>query len=177
MSKKVEATITCPHCYHQFKFSLYRSIWGEYPENRELVMSDNINVANCPSCKLDNKLVFPFIYTNANQHFAVWWEPEYDIQIDNDAVGYSKMLGQGNYLAAAPRIKNWNDFKNTILKFENGEIIGKPGEIGNEMQKQMNGFLKHLQDKNKKKNNGCFGMLIFVFSISLVYQAAKLLLV
>jgi len=67
MSKRIDAKITCPNCSHQFDFTLYRSIWGEYPENRELVMSDKINVATCPSCKKSTKLAYPFIYTNAKQ--------------------------------------------------------------------------------------------------------------
>jgi Zn ribbon nucleic-acid-binding protein len=137
MSKRIEAKITCPNCSNQFDFTLYRSIWGEYPENRELVMTNQINVASCPSCNHATKLQYPFIYTNANQHFAVWWEPEYDAQIDSDSAGYAKMLGEGNYLATAPRIKSWSEFKNTILKFENGELKGKPGTIGKEMNDQM----------------------------------------
>lgn len=89
-------------------------------------MSDKINVAKCPSCGDSTKLVFPFIYTNAKQHFAVWWEPEYDPQIDKDSAGYAGMLGEGNYLATAPRIRAWDEFKETILKFERGELKGKP---------------------------------------------------
>ena len=116
MSKRIEAKITCPNCGNQFDFTMYRSIWGEYPENRELVMTDQINVANCNSCNHSTKLEFPFIYTNANQNFAVWWEPEFDAQIDMDSQGYTQMMGEGNYLATAPRIKSWDDFKNTILK-------------------------------------------------------------
>jgi transcription elongation factor Elf1 len=58
MSKRLEAKITCPNCNHQFDFTLYRSIWGEYPENRDLVMSDRINVATCPSCGVATKLDF-----------------------------------------------------------------------------------------------------------------------
>jgi hypothetical protein len=73
------------------------------------------------------------------------------------------MLGEGNYLATAPRIKSWSEFKNTILKFENGELKGKPGAIGKEMNDQMQGFLKHLQDKNKKKNSGCLGVALILF--------------
>ena len=95
MSKRIEAKITCPNCSNQFDFTLYRSIWGEYPENRELVMTNQINVATCPSCNHSTKLQFPFIYTNANQHFAVWWEPEFDAQIDSDSKGYAKMMGEG----------------------------------------------------------------------------------
>jgi Zn ribbon nucleic-acid-binding protein len=70
MSKRIEAKITCPNCSNQFDFTLYRSIWGEYPENRELVMTNQINVASCPSCNHATKLQYPFIYTNANQHFV-----------------------------------------------------------------------------------------------------------
>lgn len=166
MSKRVEARITCPFCGHQFDFSLYRSIWGEYPENRELVMSDKINVANCPSCRKSTKLDYPFIYTNAKQFFAVWWEPHYDPQIEQDSQGYSRMMGQGNYLATAPRIKDWEEFKQTIIKFENGILKGNPGAISKEMKEQMNGFLKHLQEKNKKKEkSGCLGTFLLIITL------------
>jgi hypothetical protein len=167
MSKRIESTITCPYCANQFPFTLFRSIWGEYPENRELVMSDKINVATCPSCNKSTKLPYPFFYTNAKQFFAVWWEPEYDSQIDKDAVGYAKMLGSGNYLATAPRIKDWNEFKKTILRFEKGELQGKPGVIGKQMQDQMDGFIKNIAQQNKKKeNNGCIGAIIILIIIS-----------
>jgi predicted RNA-binding Zn-ribbon protein involved in translation (DUF1610 family) len=167
MSKRIEANITCPNCGNQFPFTLFRSIWGEYPENRELVMTDRINVATCSSCNKSIKLPYPFFYTNAKQFFAVWWEPEYDSQIDKDAMGYSKMLGSENYLAAAPRIKDWNEFKETILRFEKGELRGKLGVIGKQMQDQMEGFPKNLTEQNKKKqNNGCFGMLIILIMLS-----------
>jgi Zn ribbon nucleic-acid-binding protein len=58
MSKRIEAKITCPNCRNQFDFTLYRSIWGENPENRELVMSNKINVATCPSCSQPTKLQY-----------------------------------------------------------------------------------------------------------------------
>lgn len=177
MSKRVEARITCPKCNHQFDFNLYRSIWGEYPENRELVMSDEINVATCPSCGTSTKLSFPFLYTHTPKpSFAVWWEPEYDSQIDSDSEGYIKMLGEGNYLATAPRITDWNDFKKTILKYERGELKAKEGVIGKKMHGQMQGFLKHIQEKNQKKQkSGCLGVLIFLllFTSSIIYVASK----
>ena len=166
MSKRIEAKITCPRCKHQFDYTLYRSIWGEYPENRELVMSDKINVAKCPSCGDSTKLVFPFIYTNAKQHFAVWWEPEYDPQIDKDSAGYANMLGEGNYLATAPRIRAWDEFKETILKFERGELKGKPGTMSSGMEGQMKGFLKDLEKKNKKQNSGCLGMVAVIITVA-----------
>jgi hypothetical protein len=78
-------------------------------------MSDKINVAKCPSCGKGFKLPFPLMYTNSRQRFAVWWEPVPDPQIDEDTVGYKQMLGTNNYLATAPRIKDWYEFKETIL--------------------------------------------------------------
>jgi transcription elongation factor Elf1 len=177
MSKRLEAKITCPSCNNQFDFTLYRTIWGEYPENRELVMSNKINVATCPSCNNRTKLSFPFMYTNANKQFAVWWEPEFDAQIGKDSEGYIKMLGPGNYLAAAPRIKDWEDFKQTIIKYEKGELKAEPAVLSQEMNDQMQGFMKHLQNQNKTKNSGCLGVIVLLlgFSASLVYGISKIL--
>ena len=64
MSKKVMANIKCPHCNHKFDMELYCSIWGEYPENKELVLSNKINVAHCPKCHKETKLEFSLLYTN-----------------------------------------------------------------------------------------------------------------
>ena len=176
MSKRIEAKIICPNCGNQFDFTLFRSIWGEYAENRELVMTDQINVASCTSCNHSSKLEFPFIYTNANQNFAVWWEPEFDTQIDKDSQEYSKMMGEGNYLATAPRIKSWDDFKNTILKFENGELKGKPGILSNEIEDQLQGYVKHIG--NQKKNSGCLGitLILLVFTYSLLYGISTIII-
>ncbi len=189
MSKRIEAKITCPGCSKQFDYTLYRSIWGEYPENRELVMLDKINVATCPDCQKSTKLIFPFIYTNAKMQFAVWWEPEYDTQIDDDSKGYARMMGNGNYLAAAPRIKDWDEFKDTILRFESGELKGRPGEVSKELNKEMEGFLKHLQEKNQAKKkqwlsrhicvniyNECCYIIYFIKNILLMDKVIKITL-
>jgi hypothetical protein len=109
MSKRVEAKDTYPNCDHQIDFTLYRSIWGEYPENRDLVKSDKINFSKCPCCNRLTTLQFPFIYINADLYFAIWWEPSYHPQIDIDAVWYTKMIGAGNSNQAfqVPTIKLW----------------------------------------------------------------------
>lgn len=162
MSKRIEAPIQCNNCHHQFNFTLYRSIWGEYPENRELVMSDQINVATCPSCGQRSKLAFPFIYTNVKQFFAVWWEPVHDPQIDRDKADYEQLLGPNNYLAAAPRVKDWEEFKATIIQFENGELKGNPG--------QMPSPQALFGQKPRKKGLGCMGlMLVLVFTALLAW--------
>jgi hypothetical protein len=75
------------------------------------------------------------------------------------------MMGSNNYLATAPRIKDWEDFKDTIRKFEKGELNGQPGEISSEMKGQMEGFLNSLQNKSKKKSSGCMVMLTILLFV------------
>ncbi len=125
MSKQVEVTITCPNCSTNFKTTLYRTIWGEYPENRNLVMNDQINTVKCTSCHVAIKIPMPFMYTNKEKNFAVWWEPHYDPQIDNDINVYKQTTGPDSYFSTAPRIADWQAFKETIKKFETGVLKGK----------------------------------------------------
>lgn len=78
------------------------------------------------------------------------------------------MAGKDHYLALAPRIKDWNNFKATIVKYEKGELKGNPGSTKTEFQGQMKGFLKHIQEQNeKKKKKGCFG--VFIMMVVLVF--------
>jgi len=126
MSHRIETTLTCSYCNHQFNYKLFRSIWGGEPGNLELVMSDKINFVSCPICKSSSKLNFPFLYTNSEKNFAVWWEPYYDPQIDEEVAVFKK-LGRGiNFYSEAPRIKDWQEFKNIIIKYEVGELKGIP---------------------------------------------------
>jgi hypothetical protein len=146
--------------------SLYRTIWGEYPENRALVMDDLINVAHCTACGIDTKLVFPLMYTNTKQQFAVWWEPYPDQQIDQDSQGYARMFGEGNYYQAAPRIKDWNEFKKTILKFESGELKGNPIQISDQQKKAFEGVLKDVTKNigKEQKGKGCVLVMFFLLA-------------
>lgn len=127
MSKKVTIQIICPKCDTSFDSNLYRTIWGEDSKNRELVMSNQINVVTCPSCNISTKIPLPFMYSNAPKHFAVWWEPEHDTQIDKDMkeyISYEKRLGVDlSYLSSAPRVREWDEFKETIKKFEKNKKV------------------------------------------------------
>lgn len=144
MSKKVEATIACPNCQNKFNVTLYRTIWGEYPENRNLVMNDEINVVACNNCWQKTKIPLPFMYTNSPKNFAVWWEPQYDPQIDEDKAVYQKATSANSYFSTAPRIEDWEDFKATIIKFEQGILNGEKGQ-----RPDMKSMLEELL-KNKR---------------------------
>jgi len=109
-------------CGHIYNVDVYRTIWGEYPENRELVMQDKINVYTCPVCGFSFKGDTALMYVDAKKGFAVWWEPTHDPQIDKEIPLYDASMGKGNYYSTAPRVKNWEEFKSTIIKFENSEL-------------------------------------------------------
>ena len=122
MSMQIDVHIACHVCGEEYDTKIYRTIWGEYPENRELVMSDKINIITCPHCGTKTPVAASLFYTNAKQEFAVWYEPVPDPMIDKDAAGYKQLMGPNGYLATAPRVKDWNEFKETIKKFESGEL-------------------------------------------------------
>jgi len=127
MSQKLKATITCPYCGNSHEMELYRSIWGEYPENKEFVLSDKINVAHCPYCHKDTKLPFSLLYTNTPKRIAVWWEPEFDLNVEEDQQKYRKFL-PNSHLAKALRIRDWEDFKAKIIELENENIGDIPSD-------------------------------------------------
>ena len=87
-------------------------------------MNDDVNVCSCPHCHYSFKAPYPFMYVDVNVGFAVWWEPIHDAGIDSDAVSYARMFGANSFYAKAPRIEDWNEFKDTIMKYYSGELVG-----------------------------------------------------
>ncbi len=114
-----------------FKSTLYRSIWGKFQENRDLVMNDLINVIECPSCHYKEKVEFSLFYNDPQVFCGVWWEPYPDPLIDKDAKFWAENLGSDNYMAKALRIKDWQEFKDTINKYYTGELNGSPPDLPN----------------------------------------------
>lgn len=125
MGKILDATITCPTCKRRFETEVHRVVWGEYPQNRELVFSDQINSETC-RCGTVLKLPFAFLFTNRDREFAVWYEPRHDPVIDEDALIYAEAWGADSYLATAPRISDWETFKLVIRDFEEGRRQATP---------------------------------------------------
>jgi hypothetical protein len=119
----------------------------------ETASSDKINVSICPKCGDRVKLPFSLFYTNSKKQFAVWWEPEKDEAIDRDVDGYVQHGGKNNYLAVAPRITDWEEFKETIRKYERGELkCGTAMIINQTTQAKFNDFLETVK-KTKRPNN------------------------
>ncbi len=118
MSKKVGAQLICPECGHGFPVQLFRSVWIEQPEHRELIFSDKINRFDCPSCRSEVDSQFAFLCTNVPKRVAVWYEPYPDPQIDRDVAGYRTQMGANSFYALAPRISDWEAFKSKIVELE-----------------------------------------------------------
>ena len=152
MSKIIEAEIACPKCQHQFEVSVYRTIWGEKPKNRELVMNNRINVVSCPFCQEKIRVSFPFLYTNAVKQFAVWWEPFHDSSIDEMSAGFASISGKDGYLSTAPRIKDWEDFKRAIVKFESGELRSQSTKNSKPRAQQAKDLLLKWQELRGNSN-------------------------
>lgn len=153
MSKLVDATITCPQCRKEYPVKLFRTLWGEHKELRDKVMNDEVNICKCPNCNYSFKAPFPFMYVDVRTGFAVWWEPTHDKGIDTDVAGYARMFGANSYYATAPRIADWQEFKETILKYYKGELVGgKVEKLDFSALKQSN-----------TKGNGCIlSLLLFI---------------
>ena len=132
-------------------------------------MNDQINVVNCPRCNTKYKVPSALMYVDIKKQFAVWWEPIYDDQIDIDSSAYGQMFGEGNFYQKAPRISDWNEFKNTINKFYRGELNANPIEVSPEQKKMFEGAAKKvLKDLEKQNKKGC--SLIFLLIIGSVNQ-------
>ena len=123
MSKKLEVEITCPGCKKPFNAEVFRSIWVEFPENLDLILNYKINYVTCPACGLAGNLPFAFLATNSVKQVAVWFEPFPDPQVDEDARQYAQHLGPDNFFAKAPRIRDWKEFKNTLVRLNAGPVV------------------------------------------------------
>lgn len=170
MSQQVDIVATCPKCGKQYQKKLFRTVWGEHESIRNAVMSDNINICTCPDCGFSFHAPMAMMYVDAPAKFAVWWEPVYDSSIEEMTAGFARMLGPGNYYENAPRITDWEEFKETINKYYSGELKGQSDEVTKRQATAMTGVMENLikdLEKKKKKNSGCmvvFTMIVIVIS-------------
>jgi CpXC motif protein len=148
MSKKLEASVQCRNCGHEQNIVLFRSIWVEHPENRALILTDQINLFQCDKCKHRERLEFPFLCTNVPRGVAVWYEPYPDAQIDADVEEYRKHMGPDSFYAKAPRIANWEAFKAKYLELEAaGPQPSQRPQVSKEMRSNLRGFIDSLKGK------------------------------
>ena len=164
MSKRLDATITCPKCSHNFLTKLYRTLWVEDPDNMALVLNDQVNTITCPRCNLYHRLEFPFLCTNVKRGFALWYEPYHDRQIDKDAADFHKHMGADSFYAKAPRVSDWEEFKRKLLELD----ASSPNQLPTakefpEMQKSLAGFVRYIEQQKKKQQGNAITRMIRKF--------------
>lgn len=104
------------------------------------------------------------LYVDAVKQFAVWWEPVYDPQIDEMTVGFSKMLGHGNYYETAPRISDWEEFKETI----NRSIVVNSKDNQKRLQEDKKEAFSNISAEISKKSHrtGCLSMTFLIVTVT-----------
>ena len=75
------------------------------------------------------------------------------------------MWGADNYMAQAPRIKDWDEFKETILKFYTGELKGTPPVLSRPKKKHRNRLFR-LPKLSKQQVLTLLGALVLLGSLS-----------
>jgi hypothetical protein len=150
MSKQVEASLKCPKCGTEHNTKLYRSLWIENPSNRSMVFDDRVNVFECSECKFSERLTFSLLCTNSEKGFAVWYEPVPDPDVDKDVADYKQHMGSTSYFARAPRIRDWEEFKGTIVDLEHS--LATPNvEVSEEMNAALGQFVGEIAKEQKKE--------------------------
>ena len=76
------------------------------------------------------------------------------------------MWGADNYMAQAPRIKDWDEFKETILKFYTGELKGTPPVLSRPKKKLRKKLFK-LPKLSKQQILTLLGALVLLGSLTL----------
>lgn len=160
MSKTYKVEASCGRCSSRFEVTLFRSIWGEHEENRELVFTDRINVIQCPLCGTQTRAPASLMYVDLKRGFVVWYEPSPDSMIDNELPMYASMFGAESCYVTAPRVSDWNEFKATIHRFELGELKAKPPSMENS-RAAMQSLLRSMP----KKKQGCLGAFILAVGV------------
>jgi hypothetical protein len=157
MSKTVGADITCRQCGMETPMQLFRTLWLEDDKNRGMVYKDCVNLFKCPHCGHTERVEFPFLATNKDKKYAVWYEPYHDEAIDKDVAMYKEHMGPTSYFARAPRIADWNEFKAKVQEFEEVQGSEKPSgvEFSPEIETAFQSFTDEIKaQKGRSKHQG-----------------------
>jgi len=127
-------------------------LWIEHDVNKKMIFDDKVNYFICSNCNHSERLEFPFLATNTKKKIAVWYEPYHDPQIDEDIAGYAQMTGKDSFYAKAPRISDWNEFKDKISEMEAVDRPDSGVEFSDEFLANVSSFMKEKIDPSKKAN-------------------------
>lgn len=166
MSKQSGIQVSCGNCQAAFNAQLWRIVWTETPGLRAMIFDDTLNVLRCPRCGVTSRPPLALLFVDQNRGFAVWYEPEHDSMIDDEIPQYARQFGANCYYVTAPRIPEWQRFKETILKFERGELKAEPLD-----RSKMVAALMGTAQKRKSARGGCLPVLVLAAAVIAVAGA------
>ncbi len=160
MSKILDLQIQCPNCRQQYQAKVFRTLWGDgcTAANFTSRLKDDTNIVPCPHCGYSFRVPLGLMYVDVKTGFAVWYEPQPDPNIDDEAKQYAAIFGADSYYAKAPRVKDWEEFKHTIRRYYTGELKATP------ITKFDFSSLKQQSSKSAtpQKKSGCMGVLLLL---------------
>ena len=120
MSICLKEKVTCPKCGFIYEHECCPSVNASTdPLLREKVISGNICVSYCPSCKVTTRLVYPCLYQDPKNNFAVYFLPRTEMRSIPSDGDISNIL---EVSSAKDRrlVDDYTDLIEKISIFENG---------------------------------------------------------
>jgi len=121
MSRKIDIVISCPYCGFSQSVSVYTSVNVTLdPELQDEIFDDRVNRLECSECGKSSLVNMNLMYHDMERKFAVWFCSQGDLpEIEKQAFAkIAESMGIGGYLSEAPTTYTWEEFKSTILEFE-----------------------------------------------------------
>lgn len=121
MSKEVNLNIICPFCGNDQTVSAYTSVNVTLdPYLRTEIFNDNLNTFSCLRCEIVSLIPINLLYHDMDRQFGVWYCPLGDVpeEVKSSFEKMNQRHGVGEYLIRAPATYSWDDFKSTIIEFE-----------------------------------------------------------
>jgi len=120
MSIRLKEKITCPKCGFVYEKECFPSVDAAAdPELRARVVSGEICVASCPSCKVTTRLIYPCMYQDAEKGFAVYFLPRTESR-SVSVNGEMEALMEDKTVRTRRLVDDYTELMEKIAIFENG---------------------------------------------------------
>lgn len=118
MSRLVKYDIPCPQCKELGEHQLFHSVNTEIDNIVHLILTDKINFVTCKICGNTFHVKTGLLFNNIKKMYAIYYNPISFETNERESNAIKKMMGENFYLANPTRFKDWNSFKNEVMRKE-----------------------------------------------------------
>lgn len=119
MSIRLNEKVTCPKCGFVYEHECCPSVNGaKDPALREQVVSGDLCVTTCPSCKVVTRLVYPCLYQDPERDFAVYFLPRTEAR--SIPTRDMETLSEGESVKTRRLVDDYTELMEKIAIFEHG---------------------------------------------------------